>query len=72
MLGCRIMLSVGNQCSLLNCVVYSKSVFTVELCYPQRISVRFQIVLSQVNQCSLPNCVVSSESIFATELCYSQ
>jgi len=65
---CRIVLSATNQCSLLNCVVCSKSMFAAELCCLQRISVRYRIVLSAANQCSLLNYSTSNKTVSTTKL----
>jgi hypothetical protein len=66
---CWIVLPATSQFSLPNCVVRSKLVFAIELCYPQWISFWCQILVSAANQCSLPNYIVRNESAFLAELC---
>jgi len=57
-----------NLLSLLNCVACSEQVFTAELCWRQRINLRYRIVVPTANQFSLPNCGGGGESVFAAEL----
>ena len=81
----RFVLSVANQCSILNYDVYielafdvklllsaANHVFTVELWCLQQISVHCRIVLSAANQCSLLNYNVCSELAFVAKLCCLQ
>ena len=55
-------MSAANQFSLLNCVVRRETVFAVELCCPQQMSLRCRIVLSEFGD----NSELVSSSEFAS------
>ena len=58
----NFVVSTGNQSSLLNCIVYNKSVCN-ELVFTAKLY-HYRVVLSAANQFSLSKYVVYSESIF--------